>query len=59
MPRKISTRSKSKWLALGHFSLNMGNIGKTVPDRYLDHYYKTKCVVSRGGGGIVSYYTPA
>ena len=40
-----STRPSSKWPPIGHYSLSHGRF---LVNRagWLDHYYKTKCVIS-------------
>ena len=40
-----STRPSSKWPPIGHYSLSHGCY-LVNRARWLDHYYKTKCVIS-------------
>ena len=40
-----STRPSSKWPPIGHYSLSHGRY-LVNRARWLDHYYKTKCVIS-------------
>ena len=42
---KNSTRPSSKWPPIGHYSLSHGRY-LVNRARWLDHYYKTKCVIS-------------
>ena len=40
-----SSRPSSKWPPIGHYSLSHGRY-LVNRARWLDHYYKTKCVIS-------------